>query len=374
MKIAYFTESLLPKTDGVVNTLCRLIDTLQEENVPFQFYSPFKPDDQVSWSPNVKKVASVPFLLYDYYRIGLPYFHGIVEELDEFKPELIHIVSPTLLGMYGLRYAQRRKIPVVTSYHTHFVRYFAYYGFDKFEDMGWSYLRWFHNQFDKTYAPSPSTVRELENRGFNDVELWQRGIDLGRFSNSKRDEELRASIGADNKPLLLFVGRLVKEKDLDEVIDANYILKEKGYDFKQVIIGDGPMRPELEEKLPDAHFTGYQHGETLAKWYASSDLFVFPSTTETFGNVVLESFASSIPAVGVNTGGVSDIINDGVDGKIALANNSKDFADKIEFFLKDAQNIKQYGIAARQTAEQYSWKRINMGLLKSYETLLMSRN
>ena len=131
------------------------------------------------------------------------------------------------------------------------------------------------------------------------------------------------------------------------------------------------MRPELETRLPDAHFTGYLHGKDLAEWYASSDLFVFPSTTETFGNVILEAFASSTPAVSVNTGGVADIINDGVDGKIALSNNPEDFADKIEFFLKNKNYISEFGSAARETAEQYSWKRINLGLLKSYETLLM---
>lgn len=374
MKVAYFTESLLPKTDGVVNTLCRLIETLEDEKIEFKFFSPFKPDDDISWSPKVKKVASVPFLLYDYYRIGLPYFHGIVEDLDKLEPDIIHICSPTLLGMYGLKYAQRRKIPVVTSYHTHFVRYFAYYGFDKFEDIGWGYLKWFHNQFDKTYAPSPSTVRELQQRGFKNVELWQRGIDLNRFSSNLRNEALRESVGAKDKPILLFVGRLVAEKDLDDVIEANLILKSKGYDFKQVIVGDGPYRSILEERLPDAHLTGYKLGKDLSEWYASADLFVFPSTTETFGNVILEAFASGIPAVGVNTGGVGDIINDKKDGRIAKANNPKDLANKIKYFLKNPEKLKQYGEVARETAETYSWKRINLGLLKSYETLLNSRD
>ena len=374
MKVAYFTESLLPITDGVVRTLCRLVETLETEKIDFLFFSPFKPDDNIDWSPKVKKVASLPLWLYDYYRIGLPYFHGIEQSLDEMEPDIVHIVSPTLLGMYGLKYAQKRNLPVVTSYHTHFVRYFNYYGLDQFQDLGWNYLKWFHNQFDKTYAPSPSTVNELLNRGFHDVELWQRGIDLEKFSPEYRNNELRKSVGAENKPILLFVGRLVKEKDLDDLISANHILQTKGYDFKMVIVGDGPMRQELENKLPDAHFTGYLHGKELAEWYASSDLFVFPSTTETFGNVILEAFASGIPAVSVNKGGVADIINHGKDGRIALAHDAIDFADNIEYFFKCNGKMKQYQQAAQATAKTYNWHNINKGLLTSYEDLIVSRN
>ena len=374
MKVAYFTESLLPHTDGVVRTLCRLVETLESEKVDFMFFSPFKPDDNISWSPKVKKVASVPLWLYDYYRIGLPYFHGIEQSLDELKPDIVHICSPTLLGMYGLKYAQKRKLPVVTSYHTHFVRYFNYYGLEQFETLGWGYLRWFHNQFDRTYAPSPSTVKELEQRGLNNVELWQRGIDFDNFSPRYRNTDLRKSIGAENKPVLLFVGRLVKEKDLDDLVKANHILKEKGYDFKQVIVGDGPMREELETRLPNAHFTGYMHGKELAEWYASSDLFVFPSTTETFGNVILEAFASGIPAVGVNKGGVADIINHGIDGRIAQANDAKDFAENIEFFFNCNGEKKQYIQSAQNTAKTYNWQHINKGLLTSYEHLIETCN
>ncbi|MBN1782879.1 glycosyltransferase family 1 protein [bacterium] len=373
MKVAYFTESLPPNKDGVTKTLCRLVDTLESEKIEYKFYSPVKPDESVEWTRKVRKVPSVPFALYDYYRMGLPYFEGIFQELDAFRPDLVHIVSQTLLGCYGLKYAHKRRLPIVSSYHTHFVQYMSYYGLDMLADVGWHYLRWFHNQCQCTYAPSPSTVAELQNEGIGSVELWQRGIELDLFSPEKRSDALRNSVTSSGEPILLFVGRLVREKDLNDLIDANQLLKERGFRFKQVIIGDGPMRQELEQELPDAHFTGFLAGEELAVWYASSDLFVFPSTTETFGNVILEAFASGIPAVGVDKGGVADIITSGVDGMIALANNPGDFAEKIAFFLKDSNMSRHFGRDARFTAQKYRWDTINRKLLESYQQVI-SRN
>jgi glycosyltransferase involved in cell wall biosynthesis len=371
MKVAYFTESLPPNTDGVVRTLCHLVDTLESEKVDFRFFSPVKSED-LPWKDRIRKVASVPF--FAEYQLGIPYFHGIISELNRFEPDLIHVVSESLLGYYGLQYAKRKKIPVVSSYHTHFVSYFSYYGFNKIETFGWQYLQWFHNQCDRTYAPSPSAVQELSGRGFQDVELWQRGVEVKRFSPDYYDKDLRRHVGAENKPLLLFVGRLVKEKDLDDLIAADALLKTKGYNYKLAIVGDGPMREELEYRLPDAHIPGYQHGRDLSRWYATADMFVFPSTTETFGNVILESFASGTPAVGVRKGGVADIINHGKDGLIADAKSPGDFGSQIARLLDSPEILKRFSIEAQNTARQYSWNAINRNLLSSYENVLLNQN
>lgn len=266
-----------------------------------------------------------------------------------------------------MNYAQRNNLPVVTSYHTHFVDYFSYFGLSWLEPTGWAYLQWFHNKCRMTYAPSPSAVKELHLRGIRDVDLWQRGIELDQFSPTLRNQALRESIGADEKPVFLFVGRLINHKDLDDLVAANRILKSRGHDFKIVIAGDGPMRPELEAQLPDAHFTGFIYGKELATWYASADIFTFPSTTETFGNVILEAFASGIPAVGVAAGGVGDIITHEKDGLIAKPKDAYDFALNIERLLLDRQFSAELGLKARYTAETYSWSTINKKLLQSYE-------
>lgn len=366
MKVALFTESLPPNTDGVVKTLTKLVGTMQEQNVDFHFFSAVKPDESYEWTKHVTKVKSVPFFLYSYYQMGVPFFEGISRKLKEFNPDIIHLSSPTLLSLYGLNYALRKKLPVVASYHTHFVDYFSYFNLDWLEPTGWAYLNWFHNKCNMTYAPSPSAKAELHKQGIRNVDLWQRGIELDLYSPELRDNELRRSVDAEDKPILLFVGRLINHKDLNILADADKILKARGYDYKIVILGDGPMRPELEEVLPDAYMPGFVHGKELARWYASSDIFVFPSTTETFGNVILESFASGIPAVGVMAGGVGDIINHDYDGLLAKPKDAEDFALQVERLLINPTHAKELGRQARLTAQQYSWTRINSKLLDDY--------
>lgn len=373
MKIAYFIDTLPPHYDGVVNTICYLIKSLQSESINFTLFSSFKPDKQFDWAEQVHKVVSVPIIFYRDYRLGLPYFQGIYSKIDEFKPDLIHAVGPSPLSHYGIRYAKKRNIKVVASYHTNFISYFPYYKIPRSaEKLGIFLQNRFYNLCDRVYVPSNHTLEELRNLGIKRIELWERGINLEKFSPNYRNDNLRKSIEANVQPILLYVGRLVKEKDLDDLIAAHSILGEKGYNYKLVFVGDGPMRMKLQRKISDAHFTGFLSGKELAEWYASSDLLVFPSTTETFGNVILEAFASGIPAVVVNKGGVSDIITNYKDGLIAKANSPRDFAEKIEFFLKDLSSLKSMGEVAKNTAKNRSWQVTNLALIRSYEKVLSS--
>jgi len=374
MKIAFFTDALPPHFDGVVNSILHLIDTLEKEKVDFRCFSPFMPGEDVEWRERVSKIFSIPFILYSDYKLAIPYVNRLSSQLDAFHPDLVHVVSPTLLGFYGLKYAKKRNIKVVASYHTHFVSYLTYYGFHKnLERVGWSYLRWFYNQFDRVYVPSLNVSQELKRYGFKRIELWERGVDLNFFSPSFRSEELRKSLGAADKPLLLFVGRLVKEKDLDDLVSVDRILKRRGHDFKLAVVGDGPMKEDLEEQIPDAIFSGFLKGNDLSKWYASADLFVFPSTTETFGNVILEAFASGLPAIVANKGGVVDLVTSGQDGYVAKANSPRDFAAKIGRLLKNREKMEQMARGAREKALDYGWDVINMRLLQSYKDLIKKK-
>lgn len=372
MKVVLFTESLPPNTDGVVKTLTKLAYSLQNEGIDYHFFSAVQPEQEEPWRDRVTKVKSAPLGMYKYYHIGLPFFENISKQLKFFQPDIVHITTPSFLGLYGLNYAHRNRLPVVASYHTHFVDYFSYFGLSWLEPTGWAYLKWFHNQCDMTFAPSPSAMRELQSRGIQNVDLWQRGIELDRFSPNLRDNALRRQIGAEDKKILLFVGRLINHKDLDDLVAANRILKSRGNDFKLVILGDGPMMPELRQQLPEAYLPGFVYGDELARWYASADIFTFPSTTETFGNVILESFASGTPAIGATAGGVADIINDGIDGLLAQPKNPFDFADKIETLLKNPALIQQMGKRARETAAKYKWSTINRRLITSYRQLIES--
>ncbi|MBN1352703.1 glycosyltransferase family 1 protein [candidate division KSB1 bacterium] len=366
MRIAYFTESLPPSTDGVARTLVNLADSLIANHIDFRFFSPFKPEHDLAWTDRVVKVSSIPFILYPQYRVSMPMLRKINRLLDEFKPDLVHSTAPTLIGTAGLNCALKHNIPAVSSYHTHFAAYFKYYGFRLFENAGWNYLKWFYNRFRRIYAPSRSSVSELELKGFENVELWERGIDIGKFSPKFRNPARLEKMNGENQPVLLFVGRLVKEKDLDDLISADLILRAKGLSFKLVIVGDGPMMPTLKEQLPEAEFTGFLYGKALSEKYASADIFVFPSTTETFGNVILEAFASGLPAVGVDRGGVADLIQNGQTGFLAKAKQPKDFASKIGILLKNKDIRQKMSATAQAFAKNYSWEAINNRLINSY--------
>lgn len=370
MRIAYFTDTLLPQMDGTVRTVSHLIQTLESEHVEYRLFSAFQPDEGIPWSQRVTKVISVPFFLYPDYRVALPQLSRIDRELDNFQPDLLHVTSPTIHGLYGLKYARKRNLPVVASYHTHFVHYFSYYGLSRFERWGWAYLRWFYNQFNRIYAPSRVVIEELNRQGIAECKLWQRGIELESFSPSFRNEDLRRSVGASDRPILLSVSRLVKEKGLIDLVEASRILKERSYVFQIVFVGGGPMRDELAERLPEAHFVGYQEGLRLSEWFASADIFVFPSATETFGNVILEAMASGTPVVGVRKGGVTDLISDGVDGFLAEPHNPRDFADKVAFLLDHPEQLRTYAANAKQKVGDYSWAASNKALLQSYRTLI----
>lgn len=371
MRIVYFSETLPPLVDGVTLTLGHLFEALEKRGIEFRIYSPFNPGERVGWSSRVQTVPSMVFPLYRDYRLSLPPGPAIAKQMDALAPHLIHVVSPTPAAIWAQRYATRRGVPIVTSFHTDFVSYFRYYGFGRFEEQGWAYLRWFYNRCARVYAPSSTTGRELQERGIRGVELWSRGIDLSRFSPTKRCATLRAELGADeHTPLVLFVGRLVKEKDLEDLVAMHRLLRGRGVAHRVALVGDGPMRPQLEAALPGARFTGWLKGDELAKWYASADAFVFPSTTETFGNVVLEALASGLPTVVVDRGGPPGLVDVGTTGFITRRHDPVELADATQTLLEDPARRNAMGQHARNAAFRYSWAEVNARLLDSYSLVI----
>ncbi len=343
---------------------------MNSKKIDFQFFAPVFPSETEPWRGRVKKVPSVPFPLYRYYRVGIPYGQKLDVVLDRFQPDLIQVAAPTPLCIYGQNYAFRKKLPLVASYHTHFVDYFPYYGFNWAVDLGWQYMRWFYNRNLATFAPTPGTISELAGRGFQNVQAWPRGIDSHKFSPSHRNMALRKKLGLGKEYLLLFVGRMVGEKDLADLAKAAHLLRKKGYKFQLAFAGDGPYRSIMEKQFPKDHFFGFIQGRKLSELYASSDLFVFPSTTETFGNVVLEAFASGLPVIGVRKGGVADLVQDRINGFLARPNHSEDFARRIQFFLDHPAAMQKARRGAIATATHYDWPTINGRLINHYEFLI----
>jgi glycosyltransferase involved in cell wall biosynthesis len=250
------------------------------------------------------------------------------------------------------------------------VAYLGYYRAAALGSFLWRLMRWFYNRCDVTLPPSVHTQRELESRGFNNVRVWGRGIDTELFSPLRRDPGVRARMGADDEtPVLLMVSRLVKEKDLHDLIDMNGILRARGLKYRMAIVGEGPYRRVLEKGLPEAVFSGLLVGEELARWYASGDIFVFPSTTETFGNVVQESMASGLATVVVNRGGPPELLEAGASGLVAQANDPRDLADKVAGLIANPALRHELGANARRVALTRPWKVINANLIAEYDAL-----
>ena len=366
MRVALFSEAVPPLHDGSSHALTMLAASLEEEGIPYRVVSGIAPSPDLPWRDAVHKVLSVPFVLQRTYRLSLPFAPTLDAALDRFRPDILHVANPTLLGVYALSYGRRRHLPVVASYHTNYVAYFPYYRLGKLRRFGWWLLRRFHAQCRTTFVPSPSVLHELRRRGIPRLALWQRGVDADRFAPRFRSNELRRSIGAEHEPVLLYVGRLVREKDLDDLVTAVHLLRARGMRFRTVVVGEGPMRAELQGRLPEAHFPGHRTGADLARWYASADLFVFPSTTETFGNVILEAFASGLPVVGAVAPGSMDLVEPGRNGILARPRDPADLADKIQYLLSERVDRAAMGREARRTVRRFDWGAVNRALISGY--------
>lgn len=373
MRIAYFTESLPPLTDGVSQTLSNLRISLESANIKYKFYSPFRSENP-EWADKVYKILSVPFPLYKRYRLSLPIFHDLKYSLDRFQPDIIHICSPFFSGLSAYNYAKKRCIPVVNSFHTRFVSYCEYYGYGWAEPYFWRYLRWFYNKGNMTFVPSMPTIRELNEKGFNNLKLWARGIDINQFSPAFADRALKERWSPDGWPVAIFVGRLVAEKDIEVLLQAHSILKKRNVNYQLVLVGGGPYKHKIESSMPDIVLQGHLEGEALSRAYASADLFVFPSTTESFGNVIQEAAASGLPSIGAAEGGVKDIIRDGETGFLARPKDAEDFARKMEeVILNKMLRDSMAGEAFKATSHK-SWDNINRGLIDNYKEVIAEYN
>ena len=373
MRIAYFTESLPPLTDGVARTYTWLAQALNGAGVDFRFVAPVCPLEQEPWRGRVLRQASVAFPLYSYYRVGLPNPARVFRDLDAFRPDLVQVAAPTPLGWLGIHYARRRGLPVVSSYHTHFVDYFPYYRLGFLSRPAWALLRRFHNATDRTFAPSASALARLGGHGFENLRLWERGLDAERFSPELRSGEERARWAGAGEKLVLYAGRLVADKDLRVLAGALELAREGGAKLRCVFAGDGPLRQELERRLPLDHFPGFVRGQALSRLYASADLFVFPSPNETFGNVVLEAMASGLPVLAVAAGGPADLVEHGRSGWLCPPGDPAAFGGALERLCNDLGLRRSLAAAGLVRAGGFHWRAVHGRLLDSYQQLLDSR-
>jgi glycosyltransferase involved in cell wall biosynthesis len=373
LKVAYFAGTMQPGHDGVTRVLYKLANNLSKYNIESLFISPLIPSKEEQ-PVEMFKVPSVTFPLYKEYKLAIPGQRYFEDKLEEFQPDLIHINSPCSLGCAAVKYGHRNGIPVAATYHTHFASYARYYKVKTFENLSWNYFRWIYNACQIVYVPSKPILHDLQYHGIHNLEYLPHGVDTSVFNPSFYSKEWKKKNKIENKTALLFVGRLVWEKDLDTLAKAYKILSDRRNNAAFVIVGDGPIKNELERLMPEAKFLGYKSGKELAEIYASSDMFVFPSTTETFGNVVLEAMASGIPPICSNEGGAYGVIEDGINGLITKPRDPEDLAEKIRILLDSPDFRTQLKENALNFASEQTWDNIIERLVLSYQRIITKYN
>lgn len=374
MRLALFTDTYVPDTNGVAGTLHRLSNQLNRKGIEHLLLTPQSVIEGNHAAP-ARSVTNIPFFLYPECRIALPNRRSIHQELKAFQPDLLHIATPFNMGLLGLRYALKHQLPHVISYHTHFDRYLEYYRLNSIIPLYWKYIQWFHRACDSTLAPSQETLNSLQSKGIQRLKLWSRGIDCSLYSPDKRSSDIRSRYNITAPLILLYVGRIAPEKDIATLTLAMQQLPEHMQSrVHWIIVGDGPLLPKMRMQSPtNVTFTGYLHGEELAVMYASADLFVFPSSTETFGNVVLEAMASGLPVLAANGGGVKDLVAHHRSGVLFEPGQADALIREICLWGNHMDQLRHMGIEGRKLAEQRSWDHIFDGLIGDYEEAIENR-
>jgi len=367
MRIAIFSESFLPKWDGVANTVCHLLDHLAARGHSSLMFAPEGASERYA-ETHIVGLSSFSFPLYPDLKL-VPPLVNVKQQLAAFHPDIVHLVNPASLGLVGTRTARELNLPTVASYHTDIPGYTTLYGLDLLKEPVWNYFRWLHNQADLNYCPSTFTRDELVAHGFKRVKVWPHGVDTVRFNPSWRDQawRMRLTDGHPDAPLLLYVGRLAVEKRVDWLRPLLDVVP----GARLALVGDGPMRPALEAQFAGTPtvFTGYLKGEDLSRAYAAADIFVFPSANETFGNVVLEAMASGLPAIAPRSGGPVDQVTSGENGYLFAPDDQDAMFAAVRRCVYDRAHTLQLGMAARMFAESQSWETILDDLLEDYQAL-----
>jgi len=373
VKIAFFTETFLPKVDGIVTRLTKTIDNLVQKGDEVVVFCPEGCPTEYKGA-KIIGVAAMPLPLYPELKLGLP-GPAVSDALENFKPDLIHVVNPAVLGLGGIWLAKSNNIPLIASYHTHLPKYLEHYGMGMLEPLLWELLKAAHNQALLNLCTSTAMVEELESKGIKRTALWQRGVDTETFKPEFRNQKIRNKLLGkypDKNSLLIYVGRLSAEKQIERI---KPVLEEIP-DACLALVGDGPYRNQLEKIFENTqtNFIGYLSGEELASAYASGDIFLFPSSTETLGLVLLEAMAAGCPVIGANKGGIPDIINDGVNGCLydpdGVDQGKSSLIEATKKILNNNTKKENMRIEARNESEKWNWSQATLQLKKYYEETL----
>jgi glycosyltransferase involved in cell wall biosynthesis len=373
LKIAFFTETFLPKVDGIVTRLTRTVEQLGAAGDQVMVFCPEGAPSHFAGA-EIVGVPALPLPLYPELKLALPR-PAVSDALDQFQPDLVHVVNPAVLGLGGIWLAKTRELPLVASYHTHLPKYLEHYGMGMLEPLLWELLKAAHNQAQLNLCTSTAMVEELRDRGIQHTALWQRGVDTDLFRPDRARPELRQRLlggQSDSNALLLYVGRLSAEKQIERIRPVLDAMPQA----RLALVGDGPHRQQLEKVFAGSAttFVGYLGGEELAGAYASADAFLFPSSTETLGLVLLEAMAAGCPVVAARRGGIPDIVTDGLNGCLyepdGIDDGASSFTAASQRLLGNLEQRNQLRLEARKEAERWGWAGATAQLRRYYQQVV----
>jgi glycosyltransferase involved in cell wall biosynthesis len=376
VRIALFSEVYWPMVSGVGVTLLRLTRALEERGHQVRIYSATYalPKGQPD-RPEVHRSPSIPLFLYPDVQWAFPRVRDVIDDAARFRPDVVHLATEFSLGLAGLKAARQLRLPIIASAHTDYDKYAARYGVDWALRFGWHYLRWFYGQAHRVLCPSRIYEQHLHARGVTHTGVWSRGVDPGEFHPSFRSEAYRRRLGVGPGDLLVtYIGRIAREKNLTQLLAAWDALAAQRGSAKLALVGRGPLEDEIRRRhIPGVHVLGLMHDRELSEAYASADIFVFPSATETFGNSLLEAMGSGLPSLAAAAGGVLEFAQHGRNAWLVAPNSAPAIAQGLHRLIQDPALRRALVDGALQTARERGWDEVYGRLLEDYREAVESR-
>jgi phosphatidylinositol alpha 1,6-mannosyltransferase len=376
MRIALFSEVYWPMVSGVGVTLLRLTDALEARGHAVRVYSAtYPPPPGQADRPEVHRSPSVPFFLYPDVQWAFPRQRDIVDDLEAFRPDIVHVATEFSLGIAGVKAARQLDLPIIASAHTDYDQYAARYGVTWALRAGWHYLRWFYGQAQRVLCPSRIYEEALHRHGVLHTGLWSRGVDPLVFAPRFRSQAYRAAIGAGPGDLVVtYIGRIAREKNLGLLLEAWESLAPERGGAQLVLVGRGPLEDDIRRRdLPGVHVTGLLQGEALSTAYASADVFAFPSPTETFGNSLLEAMGSGLPPIVAAGGGVLEFAEHGRNAWLVEPDSASAIADALRRLFADPTLRHRLAAGALATARARDWGAVYDQLLDDYRAAMAAK-
>jgi phosphatidylinositol alpha 1,6-mannosyltransferase len=370
VRILIATESFLPRSNGVTNSVLKVGTNLKNLGHDVQILAPGKGPFEIQ-GLNIDRVPSIA--IDSLAQVDFPTIRvkEIANRINRFQPDVLHLASPFLLGDQARKVAKQYQIPSVAIFQTDVAGFVNHYGLSKISTLVERRIRKIHSTVDLNLAPSTHSKSYLENLGIENIEIWGRGVDTGQFNNSYRNEELRRNWGADENTIVVgFAGRLAPEKSVENLRVLHNLESSTGKDVQLVIIGDGPSRDRLASHLPFAKFTGHLSGEELGRAMASLDVLVSTGEKETFCQVIQEAMACQVPVIAPATGGPLDLVEPGVNGYLYEPGSLNELRNAVQTLIDNPRQILEFGRNGENMVRNRTWLSLTESIVGHYRTAI----